>query len=351
MGHLVGRAPTVGRVQRPWVLTTVRWVLTAVGVALLVLLMWHLSRWQWHKHLARDTEISRQQDNLRAPVVGLDSLVRSPAVPTAEQWRRVRATGRYDRAHQIVVTLRTVGGVGGSEVLTPLQLPDGRAVLCDRGFYAVPDSAPAGSPGIAPEAPAGPVAAVGYLQLPEGPSRPPAAEQGQVTLTQIDPAAAERVLGYPVITGYLTLMTSSPAQPGGLTAIEPPSYDTGPYLSYSVQWIIFCVIAVGGLVVLGIDEFGGGDLGARLRRADAASVASMAAAAGRSTATGDGRAPTAAAGADGAGQPAPVVVALDRSHTTVLAGNAGSRPGLEARFFDGDDEDDLPPSSGGIARR
>lgn len=321
--------------QRTAVLTTVRWVLTGVAVALLVLLMWHLSQWQWHKHLARDTEISRQQDNLRAPVVALGTLVRTPAVATAEEWRRVQVTGRYDPAHQIVVTLRTVGGVGGSEVLTPLRLPDGRAVLVDRGFYAVPDSAPPGDPGIAPVAPGGAVDAVGYLRLAEGTSRPPAAEEGQATLTRIDPAAAERVLGYPVLSGYLTLTDSSPTQPAGLTAIAPPSYDTGPYLSYSVQWVIFSVIAVGGLVLLAVDEFGGGDLGARLRRADAASVAAMSAAAGQ----------MGPAGADPAGSlPTPPKPPPDpgRARTTVLAGNAGARPGLQARFFD-EDDDELPP--------
>ena len=142
------------RVSRPWVATTVRWVLTAVGVGLLVLLMWHLSRWQWHKHLARDSQISRQETNLRDPVTPLAALVRGSSVPTALEWRRVRIEGRYDRAHQIVVTLRTVNGVGGSEVLTPVRFVDGRSVLVDRGFYPVPDTAPPGDPGIAPPAPA-----------------------------------------------------------------------------------------------------------------------------------------------------------------------------------------------------
>jgi cytochrome oxidase assembly protein ShyY1 len=322
-------------VTRAHFLAVVRWVLTAVGVGLLVLLMWHLSRWQWHKHLARDTEISRQQDNLRAPVVGLNSLVTTPAVQIAQEWRRVRLTGTYDRSHQLVVTLRTVNGVGGSEVLTPLRLGDGREVLVDRGFYAVPDSAPAGSPGIAPTAPAGRVELMGYLRLPEGTSRAAALNEGQTTLTQIDPVTADTVLPYKVLSGYVTLVSGTPAQADGLTAITPPTYDTGPYLSYSVQWIIFCVIAVGGLIMLGVDEFGGGNLRTRLRAADAASAAAHSGA----------RRPAPAApvvgvpAPTGAAAPLPAVKVGERTRTTVLAGGAGPHATLDARFFEADDDE------------
>lgn len=245
--------------------TALRWTLTTVAVAVLVVSMLRLSRWQWHKHVGRDTQISRQQRDLAAPPISFDRLVGTPAVLPGEEWRRVELRGRFDDSRQVVVTLRTVGGLPGSEVLTPLHTDAGVDVLVDRGFHPIPDDAPPGSAGPAPAAPSGPVVLTGYLRLSEHGSRPPSLDGRVQTFTAIDPAVIATVLPYRLLDGYVLLDATSPAGRAGLQQVRPPTYDPGPYLSYSVQWVIFCAIAVGGLLFLAVDEVGGGRIRSRLR--------------------------------------------------------------------------------------
>ena len=46
----------------------------------------------------------------------------------------VTVTGRYDPAHEILARVRTLHDNVGFEVITPLVLADGTAVLVDRGW-------------------------------------------------------------------------------------------------------------------------------------------------------------------------------------------------------------------------
>ena len=63
-------------------------------------------------------------------------------------------TGRYDPQHEILARARTVNGRVGFEIVTPLVLADGTAVLVDRGWVppagagaATPAARPAGADG------------------------------------------------------------------------------------------------------------------------------------------------------------------------------------------------------------
>ncbi len=51
-------------------------------------------------------------------------------------WRTAVVTGRYDAGKQIVLRYRNVNDRPGFEIVTPLILPDGTAVLVDRGLPA-----------------------------------------------------------------------------------------------------------------------------------------------------------------------------------------------------------------------
>ena len=51
-----------------------------------------------------------------------------------DQYARVRATGRYDAAHQLLVRNRPLEGQVGYYVLTPLVTDAGPALLVDRGW-------------------------------------------------------------------------------------------------------------------------------------------------------------------------------------------------------------------------
>ena len=79
------------------------------------------------------------------------STTRGPG--TDEQYARVRVTGHYDRAHQLLVRNRPFEGANGYYVLVPLVPADGPALLVDRGWVSAGESAtdvprvPAGTDG------------------------------------------------------------------------------------------------------------------------------------------------------------------------------------------------------------
>ena len=67
------------------------------------------------------------------------------AVVPAPRYQRVSAKGIYDASHQFLLDNMTHAGQAGVHVLTPLLLPDGSAVLVNRGwvpFGATRDSLP-----------------------------------------------------------------------------------------------------------------------------------------------------------------------------------------------------------------
>ncbi len=108
---------------------------------------WQLQRLEWKEGL-----IAERAARLAAPAVAIGEI---------RDWRslerrRVSARGRYlhDRGMRVVNRLRR--GRPGHGLVTPLALPDGSAVLVDRGWMP-PDAAPR------PE-PAGEVFVVGLLR-------------------------------------------------------------------------------------------------------------------------------------------------------------------------------------------
>lgn len=322
-------------------LVVLRWLVTAAIVALLAFGMIRLSGWQWQKHIARDAQINRIDLNRRDGVVPVTEVVRGTAtVGEVQQWRSVSATGTYDPAHQVIVRLRSVSGTSGFEVLTPLRGADGTNVLVDRGLLPLGDSS--ARPADVPPAPAGTVTVTGYLRSPEAGGTLPV--DGLVR--RADVGAIAPGLPYPVVDGYLQASASQPGDSASFLLLPPPSDDPGPYLSYSVQWVIFAAIAVGGLLFLAVDEVRGGRVRERLRAVapvpgsasgsppDPHGSPAPATASSRATATDPGTAP------DPGTVTSPAGLDRGRRQIRVLAGGPGRGHELPSDFYeDGDDDD------------
>jgi surfeit locus 1 family protein len=98
-------------------------VLTAAAVALFVALgFWQLGRAGEKRALAADFAAGGPAIEWR----------RLP--PDAPRYQRVALRGRYDPDHQFLLDNRSHASVAGVEVLTPLVLDDGSAVLVNRGW-------------------------------------------------------------------------------------------------------------------------------------------------------------------------------------------------------------------------
>jgi cytochrome oxidase assembly protein ShyY1 len=215
-------------------LLTPRWLGLAalIGVAATVMVL--LGNWQLHRYQERSAV------NERIDSAAQEAPVPLPAKPPAA-WSRVTATGRYDTTNEILVRGRTVDGQVGFEVVTPLVLADGSALLVDRGW--VPP-APGGAVAVpkVPAPPTGEVTVSGRIHETE--SRPNAVtrREGRIEVRRIGIARLAEELPYPLYGAYLL-----DEKPGtGLTAISIQHENSWQNAGYVVQWWLFAALAVAG---------------------------------------------------------------------------------------------------------
>lgn len=237
-----------------------KWVIRHVAVVALVVAMVLLGLWQLRRlDEKRDYKalVEARQDVPVADVLDVvpaDATVHDDAVD-AILYREVVATGSYEDGDTVVVENRSLNGASGAWVLTPLRLPDGSAVVVNRGFIGF-DRTGAIQP---PPAPEGEVTVDGLVFPSQrrgriGPTDP---GEGKLdVLARVDLDRLDAQVGYDVLPAYIQLVESDPeevpasADDPDLVALGPPEPTEGPHLSYAVQWFIFTTIAVVGYGLL-----------------------------------------------------------------------------------------------------
>jgi cytochrome oxidase assembly protein ShyY1 len=227
-------------VRRLWL----RWALLIVFVAILGVVFVNLGSWQLDRLAQRKARNSTTLTNEGRPVRPFTDIF-TGEIRDADQWQRVEARGIYDAEHQFLLRYRRNGDAEGYEVVTPLRTAAG-VVLVDRGFVALERGSRI--PDAAPPPPEGEVTIVGHVRRNEQGRRAAVTPVGgQMRLINSDAIGA--TLGYPVLNGYIGLITSTPEQTGGFEAIRLPEISDGPHFWYAVQWFLFTGIAVAGIVV------------------------------------------------------------------------------------------------------
>ncbi|MGC4960021.1 SURF1 family protein [Gordonia sp. DT218] len=217
------------------------WIaLGLVVIAFAVLCFTLLAPWQLGKNSATEERNDLIKSAMSTPSATLGSLAPPGAAfkPTTE-WREVTMTGHYLTDREVLVRLRSVDERPAVEVLTPFAATDGsRVVLVDRGFVrpdqgALPD---------VPTAPSGETTITARIRASEGtsPGRGAHEEGGTRAVYTIDPAEVGRAVDTTFDPFYLQL---SPDQPGSLGEIPLPQLESGPYLSYGLQWLAFGIMA------------------------------------------------------------------------------------------------------------
>lgn len=221
-----------------WSATWPKTLLTLAAVVLFI----NLGQWQWHR--------AQQKNALDASFsAGARQVIELGAgsTSTLPRYAQVRVSGRYDGEHQFVLDNMSHAGQPGYEVLTPLLLADGRAVIVNRGWVPITASR-AHLPQIqldaaARVAPAGrlddlPIAAValGHVPPAPGPQWP--------KLTSF-PTMADlaRSLGRPLEPRQL-LLDPNESQ-GFVRDWHPSGLGSERHISYAVQWWIFALLALG----------------------------------------------------------------------------------------------------------
>jgi cytochrome oxidase assembly protein ShyY1 len=195
---------------------------------------WQLDR--YHQKVAINDRIDAAAK--AAPVPATDVLRPGHAPTRAQRYTRVTATGRYDTAHEILVRGRTRDGTVGYEVLTPLVLASGDALLVDRGWVA----AAAGARDLpeVPPAPGGTVTVDGAVRLPEPAVGRAETLDGRLQVRRISPTQLAGVLPYPVLGGYITIHQD------GLTPVPVEYEGTLQNGGYALQWWAFAALTLVG---------------------------------------------------------------------------------------------------------
>jgi cytochrome oxidase assembly protein ShyY1 len=206
----------------------------------------------WQMHRLRDVRAFNDSvtAGLSRPPTPLDELIPA-SMPSSDveamRYRLVVAAGHYDTSHEVVLYGRTLNETPGNHVLTPLVLPDGRAVIVDRGWVPFEMSK---APVEAAAPPSGTVEVTGVLEPAEPPGSGP--KSGPISLvTTVDLPRLTLQMPYPLLPMYLRLQSQVPAQSGALPVPTPlPPLTEGPYQGYMLQWFVFATIFLGGYWVL-----------------------------------------------------------------------------------------------------
>ncbi len=221
-------------------LLSFRWIGFALFVVLLSAICVRLGMWQFDRldhRLAQNKVISAHFKS--APVDLADALEPGEKVDDATEWTRVTATGTYDLAHQVTVKFTTRDRAPGVDVVTPLVMADGTAVLVDRGWITTANTV--ANPDV-PDPQTGTVSVMGWLRQNNGAG-------GQATrpvdgqIRAISSIGMAESVPYPLADGYLNLRTQDPAASDAL-ALEPkPELGQGPHFFYALQWWFFALLA------------------------------------------------------------------------------------------------------------
>ncbi|PZR52524.1 SURF1 family protein [Xylanimonas oleitrophica] len=231
-----------------------QWVTLGVAAVLLAALCVAAAVWQWHRYTEREAQIALVERNYGAEPVPVEQVLPGPgAVLEAEDvWRPATLTGRYVPDATVLLRNRPVNATPGFHVLVPFETDSGLVVVVDRGF--VPLGADSSQPDEVPAPPAGQVRAVVTLRADE-PRTTRGAPAGQVQAISTEQvlAAAPAGAGWAegrTVEAYGQLRSEDPAPTQSLVALTPPDLDPGSHLSYTFQWCVFALGAVGGYVLL-----------------------------------------------------------------------------------------------------
>ena len=214
-----------------------RFVMITLATIAVALLTARLGVWQLARAAEKNALQAAIEQQARQPV--LDGLPSDTTQAASLHHRRVQLRGRWSGAHTVYLDNRQMNGRPGFFVVTPLLLPDGRAVLVQRGWLPRDvnertriDDAPA---------PAGDVSVDGRIAPP--PSRLfefDGADTGRIR-QNIDVDALARETG-------LRLMPLSVLQTGSADKLlrdwPAPATGVAKHHGYALQWFGLSALVV-----------------------------------------------------------------------------------------------------------
>lgn len=238
--------------RRGWrAFLTPGWVITAVlSLAFAYVAFTVLAPWQLGKNSDTQKFNHRLEAALEHDPVPASSVMPRDRTPAGEdrEWTRVSLQGVFLPDDEVLLRNRPVDTSPAFQVLTPFRTDDGLTVLVNRGWVK-PLGGGTGVPDLT-AAPATPITVTGYIRKSEAlPDTPPITDQGRVQVYGMNTVQIGDLTGLPLASDYVQLDEESVEgrAGGGLTPVPLPTLDSGPYLSYGIQWIAFGIMVPAGL--------------------------------------------------------------------------------------------------------
>lgn len=228
-----------------------------------------LGIWQLSRHGERRAQNAVVEARLATPPASFAEATRDT---TTARYRQVQVRGRYDYAHEFVLTSRTRRGAPGVQLLTPVIVAEGApAILVNRGWVYAPD-------GMTVDLPrwreADSAVVEGYVDVFLGDAAPVTSPSAPRQLRRLTRDTVAARLPYP-LAPYVVVQRAGAGQTGEVQhpfRLDLPALDDGAHRSYAVQWFSFALIAVvgTGFVVARARRPSGADVRAAARARGAA---------------------------------------------------------------------------------
>lgn len=229
-----------------------RWVaghllVLALTASFIALGFWQLAR-NNHKHaLVREARAA-----FAAP---------APDITTAvTEGGRAEAKGHYDPEHEVLLRNQVHDGKDGNDVLTPLVMQNGAAVLVDRGW-----TASVGITGnrLVTVTQAGDVVVRGIAHTSStlSPQDTVSDTGGQLALPRVDLARIGQGLPYKLQPNWIQAQAQIPEPIAGAPLLpQPPAPDQVNHMEYTIEWFSFALIGIIGwpVALIGFSRRRGG---------------------------------------------------------------------------------------------
>ena len=199
---------------------------------------WQLDRLQQKRALNQSTT-----QRMRLPPIELNSAVSDS---DGLVFRRAKLNGHYDDAHSVIIAGRSLRGVPGVHILTPLRM-GGAAVLVNRGWMPSADAASVQIDSIREPGPHDLEALL--IPFPHDYGSSTAPDSFQRVWFSMDVARLQRQFPYRVLPVIAQILPHA-NQPRYPIRLRAPEIDEGPHLGYAIQWFSFAAIALIGWTLL-----------------------------------------------------------------------------------------------------
>lgn len=221
------------------------WLMTVLVVAAVAVCVW-AGFWQMDRRQQKRALNQMIAERWQMPAFDLNRQA-LPQDLVELEYRKVQVEGRFDFANQVVLKNHTRNNAPGVNLITPLVLEDGRAILVARGWIPLHKAEPESwgefdEPSLA--------TVVGLIQESQTLANAATPEAPQQAWFRVDVAAIERQMPYELLPAFLAMLP----EPGRRIDVmplrsEPPApLDEYMHVGYTVQWFSFAAIFAFGYI-------------------------------------------------------------------------------------------------------